>query len=464
MSKANDKGMNMYGNKDQMRMPIVEALLQHMRMERTSAHVPGHKTGKGLDPLMDALVGQAYMLDFTELPDLDDLHRPDGVIAEAQRLAAFAFGADDTYFLVGGSTAGNLAALLSVLEVDDVALIARHAHQSVWNGLTLARAQGVMIEQERDDVTTWSDVERALAEYPDARLVVLTSPNYDGVTSDVEAIATLAHARGCLLMVDEAHGAHFGFSSAVPRSALSQGADLVVQSTHKMLTSLTQTGMLHLKGTRISRHRVQAMLRVVQSSSPSYLLLASLDAARKWVMAGGDVQIGRMAGVLEEAKSLLNAERETIVQGAAERERDPFKWQVSAESFHCTSLELRQALEREFGIYPEKHDAFYVLLAWSPASARRDVERVVKALLALRTRVYADTPLPTAVCRVYEAVGSVLYDAIVPYPPGIPLLFAGDCLTEEKARAIEQLWRAGVAMDGIHAMDGRVLSLQEVRA
>ncbi|KUO96578.1 aminotransferase class I/II-fold pyridoxal phosphate-dependent enzyme [Ferroacidibacillus organovorans] len=456
--------MNTYGDKSQLRMPIVEALLQHMGAERMSAHVPGHKSGKRLDPLMDALAGQAYLLDFTELPGLDDLHRPAGAIAEAQRLAALAFGADDTYFLVGGSTAGNLASLLSVLEVGDVALVARHAHQSVWNGLALARAQGVIIEQEQDDVTTLCDVKRALAQYPNARLIVLTSPNYDGVTSAVEAIAHTAHGRGCLLMVDEAHGAHFGFSPAVPRSALQMGADLVVQSTHKMLTSLTQTGMLHLKGTRVSRHRVQAMLRVVQSSSPSYLLLASLDAARKWVMEEGSAQIGHMAGELQDAMSLLNKEFATIVQGEGGGTRDPFKWQVIADSFHCTSLELRQALEREFGIYPEKHDASHVLLAWSPASAQRDVERVVKALLTLRKRARTDVPPSSAVCRIYEAVGAVLHEAIVPYPPGIPLLFAGDCLTEDVARAVERLWRAGVVIDGIHAADGRVFSIQEVRA
>lgn len=270
----------------QQRKPIYEALRRMAQRSPARFHVPGHKGGTFFPQEALHIFAPLLQLDLTELPGLDDLHDPRGIIAQAQELAAEVFHADRTYFLVGGSTVGNLAMILGTIDRGDQVFVARHSHRSVFHALSMAEAEAIILEPEicpRFQVplgVSESCFEQALRHYPQAKAIILTYPNYYGQALDIEPIIRLAHERNMLVLVDEAHGAHFGQDECLPRSAMQLGADVSVQSTHKMLASMTMTSMLHIKGERVSRPDIEACLHRLQSSSPSYPLLASLDLAR----------------------------------------------------------------------------------------------------------------------------------------------------------------------------------------
>ncbi|WP_158702797.1 aminotransferase class I/II-fold pyridoxal phosphate-dependent enzyme, partial [Paenibacillus faecalis] len=280
---------------DRERAPLIEALLTYKNKANISFHVPGHKNGKVYDGIQDAeLFSEVMKIDVTEISGTDDLHHPEGVIREAQLLAADCFGAEESFFLVGGSTAGNLAMVLTVCsQPGDLILLQRNVHKSVLNGLMLAGARAVFLEPQIDEYSglavmpSQETVRAALAAYPEAKAVFVTSPNYYGMGSDLKELADLCHANEVPLLVDEAHGAHYGMHPDLPESALSCGADGVVQSTHKMLSAMTMGSMLHVQGRLLDRSLLRQRLAMVQSSSPSYPVMASLDLARRLLHAQG---------------------------------------------------------------------------------------------------------------------------------------------------------------------------------
>uniref|UniRef100_UPI000A528DA5 aminotransferase class I/II-fold pyridoxal phosphate-dependent enzyme n=1 Tax=Paenibacillus dakarensis TaxID=1527293 RepID=UPI000A528DA5 len=282
-------------NRNREEAPLVEALLAYRNHAAKSFHVPGHKNGKAYDGIEEARILHDVMkIDVTEISGTDDLHHPEGVIREAQELAADCFGAEESFFLVGGSTSGNLAMVLTVCQQPgDILLLQRNVHKSVLNGLMLAGARAVFLEPEIDKdsglavTPSVETIKAAIAAYPDARGVLLTSPNYYGMSCDLKPIAELCHAYHIPLLVDEAHGAHFGMHPDLPEGALSSGADVAVQSTHKMLAAMTMGAMLHVQGPFINRGLLRQRLAMVQSSSPSYPVMASLDLARRMLHAQG---------------------------------------------------------------------------------------------------------------------------------------------------------------------------------
>ncbi|NMO98277.1 aminotransferase class I/II-fold pyridoxal phosphate-dependent enzyme, partial [Paenibacillus lemnae] len=275
--------------------PLWEALLKYRDERKRSFHVPGHKNGEAYSGDAAAQPFREMMaLDVTEITGMDDLHHPEGVIQEAQQLAADCFGAEESFFLVGGSTSGNLAMILTVCcQQGDLLLLQRNVHKSVLNGLMLSGAKAVFMESEQDSTSGLAvapspeTVAVALAAHPEAKGVLVTMPNYYGMGSDLTGMAQICHAHGIPLLVDEAHGAHYGLHPDLPAHALSCGADIVVQSTHKMLAAMTMGAMLHVQGPRIDRALLRGRLAMVQSSSPSYPLMGSLDLARRLVHAPG---------------------------------------------------------------------------------------------------------------------------------------------------------------------------------
>ncbi|WP_322925178.1 aminotransferase class I/II-fold pyridoxal phosphate-dependent enzyme [Paenibacillus campi] len=285
-----------------VRAPLYERLIQYARSGNRSYHVPGHKNGAAFTQLAEQsnaafsldYVRQLLRLDVTEIEGTDDLHHPEGVIQEGQQLAARCFGAEETYWLVGGSTSGNLALLLSVCQQPgDLIIVQRNVHKSVIHGLMLAGAQAVFLAPEIEItsglavVPSAETVGQALERYPNARAVLLTSPNYYGIGTDLTAIARHCHERHIPLLVDEAHGAHYGHHPRFPQSALAAGADGVVQSTHKMLSAMTMGAMLHVQGKLLDRELLRQRLTMIQSSSPSYPIMASLDLSRYWLDYAG---------------------------------------------------------------------------------------------------------------------------------------------------------------------------------
>lgn len=490
---------------DQNNAPLYEALRERRLSGETGFHVPGHKFGASLTEEERICFGSIMEIDYTEIEGLDDLHHPEGIIAEAQRLAAECFGAARSFFLVGGSTVGNLAVLGALCGRGEVMLVQRNAHKSVIHGLMLAGARAVFMEPETDAATglagcvALETVQEAIRRYPEAKGVFLTNPSYYGMGRDLGAYAAAAHEWGMPLLVDEAHGAHFGFHEQVPPSALSCGADAVIQSTHKMLSAMTMGAMLHVQGDLVDADRIAGWLGMLQSSSPSYPLMASLDLARRRVAQEGERLLGqalqgldRLRGTLapNSASAHLYEAELLLTAGQAYDYMDPFKLLLFDPLRKRTGFQLQRELAAA-GIIAEMADERYVVLACSLATRQADLDRLEQvgrqlgtALLPspaakpdqkagttadksvdsppLITMTIQDTsagfgkislpvvmeleqaqPGTVELVPLREAIGRICAQSVIPYPPGIPLLFPGEQIGPEIIKRIESLALAG---------------------
>ncbi|WP_261303538.1 aminotransferase class I/II-fold pyridoxal phosphate-dependent enzyme [Paenibacillus andongensis] len=481
---------------NQSRAPLFEAMVAHYDKNPVSFHVPGHKSGQGLLDEGTSFLKTVMSIDYTEITGLDDLHQAEGVIREAEQLAADCFGAEETYFLIGGSTVGNLAMISAVCGKDDIILVQRNVHKSVIHGLMLAGAKAVFIapgiHPESGVATSLAieDVKQALVLYPEAKGLFITNPNYYGNGVNLKPFAELMHEQGKLLLVDEAHGAHYGFHPEVPASALSQGADAVVQSTHKMLTAMTMGAMLHVQGPRIDRIAIQQLLAMLQSSSPSYPLMASLDLARKKMHTEGRNWLEQGLAVVKEFRSLLDDltefgyhSRELPGNQSQEIETtDPFKIAIYDATNMLSGTELKDRLEAQ-DCFVEMTDGRQVLLVFTPASTRADMLRLVEALTnicldlpiqkkelqgpisnILKLPYYTSISSPVAFdmrdiskasrdsafsqVSVQGAVGKRSADMVIPYPPGIPYLYPGEIISASVAEALLQLAANGIKIQG----------------
>ncbi|MDR6555176.1 aminotransferase class V-fold PLP-dependent enzyme [Paenibacillus qinlingensis] len=486
----------MYGEHlEKARAPLYEAMVAHHDKKSVSLHVPGHKSGQGLLEEGNAFLQSVMSIDYTEITGLDDLHHPEGVIKEAEQLAAACFGAEETYFLIGGSTVGNLAMIGAVCQRDDLILVQRNVHKSVIHALMLAGAQAVFLAPEVDLETGAAtclhieDVRRALELYPTAKALFITNPTYYGVGTELKPFADLLHETGKLLLVDEAHGAHFGFHEKVPASALWQGADAVVQSTHKMLTAMTMGAMLHVQGPRIDRKAIQRLLALFQSSSPSYPIMASLDLARKRMHTEGHAWLEQGLQIMKEFREGVEALQrfryypQTYSELSGRRvveTRDPFKIAIYDPNRRISGAELKDRLEAA-GCFVEMTDGYLVLLVFSPATRREDMLHVLHVLsnicldikddkqelqapisniIKLPTYARISSPIPfdhrtvfqatTRVVNMEEAIGKRSGDMVIPYPPGIPYLYPGEIITVSVAEALVFLASQGIRFQGTH--------------
>jgi arginine decarboxylase len=461
-------------------LPLLEALHRYKGQAPSSYHVPGHKSGVFLSKLegtSDSVVYDKALIfktllniDITEITGLDDLHEPSGVIAEAQALAADCFGADHTFFLVNGSTVGNLSLILTVCEPGDLIILSRNVHKSVIHGLMLAGAKAVFLPANVDASTGFSyevysqHLKEALEQYPQAKAVFLTNPNYYGLTIDLESIAQLVHEYNIPLLVDEAHGAHFGIHPKLPKSALACGADGVVQSTHKMLTAMTMGSMLHIQGARLDVTLVKQRLSMLQSSSPSYPIMASLDLARWLIIHYGYAWAEDVINEIEAFKIWVKDETHFGIWD----NDDPFKIMMFDRTGSLSGYELQQALEAR-GCYIEMADPENTLILLSLASTKQDIEKLVENLkeiqlvfrlkeqeieahftnkvsrleyikqLKLSKPVHFHlsqwkghkNPDQTTLVLLENAIGECSAEMIIPYPPGIPVLLSGETITKE---------------------------------
>ncbi|MGF9713967.1 aminotransferase class I/II-fold pyridoxal phosphate-dependent enzyme [Paenibacillus naphthalenovorans] len=483
------------------RAPLFEKLAAHAQRNAVSLHVPGHKSRSKAYSGAWGHYGSVLNIDLTEIPGLDDLHHPEEAIKEAQELAADCFGAEETLFLVGGSTAGNLAMIMSACRPGDLLLVQRDVHKSVIHGLTLAGAQAVFItpQCERHSGLTIGlrvpDVEEALKRYPEAKGLFVTNPSYYGMAADLTSLAQLLHGQGKLLLVDEAHGAHFGFHPALPSSALAAGADAVVQSTHKMLTAMTMGAMLHVQGERLNRRLLRKALAMLQSSSPSYPIMASLDVSRRLLAEQGTELLEHGLQIMNEIRKRLAAQPrwklwtmpESLRSGSSYKQ-DPFKIVLSDAKNRLSGYSLKEQLELR-GCYPELADPEHVLCVFSIASTLRDGERLIEALADI-DKAAGDSPSSELVCTnaesevlegsisepvsfgwgqehhhscevdmlpVAECAGRRAAEMIVPYPPGIPVLYPGERITKQVAAYLERLTVFGSRFHGYDvAKSGRV--------
>jgi len=460
--------------------PLFEALQNHVQKRPASFHVPGHRQGRGLPAELLSLGGQAlFELDLTEIPGLDDLHAPQGAIAHAQELAARVYGAEKTFFLVNGTTAGIHALLMSLAGGGKV-IVPRNVHRSVLGGLVLSGADpvfimpGIINEFGIAAGIAPDQVRQAIDANPDAMAVLTVRPNYYGVADDLAGQAVVSHAAGRPVLVDEAHGAHLRFHRDLPEDAMAAGADASVQSTHKMGGSLTQSSLLHLAGRRLDAEAVAAALALLQSTSPSYILMASLDLARRQLALKGESLLERALGLAGKTRerlsriSGLKVLSEDLLGGGGLR-LDLAKIVVSVSDLGLTGFQARDLLSQRYNVYIEMADVANIVLFLSIGTTPEDCNALVYALedIAARDRLAAPVHFPEAPSCIKkrmkprdawfassqrvplaEARGRICTEMVAVYPPGISVLCPGEEITPEICEYLAVVSKHGLPCQG----------------
>jgi len=427
---------------------------------------------------------------------VDSLHEPRSVIKEAQRLAAQAFGADDTYFLVNGTSVGNQTMVWSTVREGERIVIPRNVHRSVFAGLMLTGARPVYVTPPvLEDWGIYGNIEadqvlEVLKANPGCQAVMVTHPTYYGQVSDLARIVGIAHRAGASCVVDEAHGPHFAFHEALPKSAMSLGADLSAQSTHKVLGAMTQASMLHAQGGRVDRSRLKMGLQLFQSTSPSYVLMASLDVARLQMAVSGRRLMDRVINMSRETVKALN-KIPGIRCFAPEHCGRPgaFAFDETRIMLHVdwpvSGFEVAHRLRDEFRLQPEMADTQNVLFlvgqgnTWGQlkrlVAAVRRLERQYRGLTAhgaplvlpsLEPARVVLTPREAVLGRarrvpLADAVGEVCAELLSPYPPGVPLVAPGELITKEVVGYLVGVLRAGGRINGQADMTGRTVRIVE---
>jgi len=439
-----------------------------------SFHVPGHKHGELFPESARKSFAQILPLDMTEIPGLDDLHAPKEVIAEAEMLAADFFQSDHTFFLVGGSTAGNIAMLLASCSAGDQVIVQRNSHKSVMNGLELCAADPIYIAPEynqelgRYTAPSYASLKKALELYPSVKAVMLTYPDYFGDTYDIGEMIELVHTYDIPVLVDEAHGVHFSLGDPFPPSSLELGADIVVQSAHKMAPAMTMTAFLHINSRFISKERVAYFLQMIQSSSPSYPLMASLDISRAFLATLSPRDVDAVMESVRSVREILNATDQLEVLPYI-RTHDPLKITLHVKHLYHVK-DVTRILEGE-NIFPElvTHNQILFIHALHPFtqvyrlrhamkkvqeqlkfthnSATMDIKDIFMQPIQQLALSYQEmSQLPYKRVPLDEGVGHIAAEAIIPYPPGIPLVLKGERITKAHILAMEQLQKQGVGI------------------
>ncbi len=471
---------------DQSQTPLLTALKNCANQPDTPFYAPGHKRGQGISPLLIELLGtQLFKADLPELPELDNLFNPEGVIAEAQNLASEAFGAEQTWFLVNGSTSGIIAAILAICGTGDKILVPRNAHQSVISGLILSGAIAIFLQPEYN--LTWDlaysitpeTVAQSLQQHPDAKAVLIVYPTYQGICGDIAEITKITHEYNIPLIVDEAHGAHFNFHPDLPPSALTAGADLTIQSTHKVLGSLTQSSLLHVQGNRIDRDRLSQTLQLVQSTSPNYILLASLDAARQQMATQGYDLMNQTISLAKIARTEISKIQGLSIFGTPDFKPtagcvnlDITRLTIKVSDLGISGYEADEILRQQFHVTAELPSLHHLTFIISLGNTETDIHQLINALKTLSVQHPPTTPLinffstphnrphtPPSSCReaffaqtetrpLQDCVGRVSAEIICPYPPGIPVLMPGEIVTSDALKFLQQVIALGGKITG----------------
>ena len=463
--------------------PLIRALQEYISGDPAYFRIPAHRFSRGVSaPLLELLGEKVFCADLTEAEGLDDLHAASGAIAEAQKLAAELWGSEESFFLVNGSTCGNEAMLLSCLRPGDKVLLARNVHKSVLMGLVLSGAEPVWMQPEHipgweiDGRITPETVARHLDAVPDCRAVMLVSPTYYGICSPLKEIAGICHERNIPLLVDEAHGSHLYFMNQAPCGAVQAGADLTVQSIHKTGGSMTQSSLLHIQGNRVDRTKLKESLAMVMSTSPSYVLMASLDGARQQLEVSGKDLMQKAAVLAEKCRGgLKQIPGIDVLEDASS---DPLRIVFNAAAYGIAGTELQDILYRDGGISLELSDPVSAVAVITWGNTDEDIERLLCAVRRTAeqaagqkkrniteqtepgtNRLFGITPRVVCtpreawysektVCSLEDACGKTAGESIIPYPPGIPVLYPGEEITEEILKCVTGLRDGHVSLHG----------------
>lgn len=473
--------------------PLFSGLLEHAKKNPIQFHIPGHKKGVGMDPDFKNFIGEnALSIDLINIGPLDDLHAPKGMIKKAQDLAAEAFGADHTFFSVQGTSGAIMTMVMAVCGPGDKIIVPRNVHKSVMSAIVFSGAVPIFIHPEVDEnlgishgITT-DAVERALEQHPDAKGVLVINPTYFGFAADLKKIVNIAHSYDIPVLVDEAHGVHIHFHEDLPISAMQAGADMAATSVHKLGGSMTQSSVLNVKEGLVSYKRVQSILSMLTTTSTSYLLLASLDAARKQLATKGRELVDRTITLAKSMRKEINEIQhlycvgEEILGTQATFDFDPTKLIISVKELGLTGFEVETWLRETYNIEVELSDLYNILCIVTPGDTEQDANALIKALreLAQRPRnnsyvVNAKVLLPdipvlsltprdafyaeTELVPFDESEGRIIAEFIMVYPPGIPIFIPGEIITRDNLLYIKENIKAGLPVQGPENFDARML-------
>ena len=444
-------------------------------------HMPGHKR-------RICLPKDAYHLDITEIDGFDNLHAASGILAEEQRRYADLVGAKQSYFLVNGSTCGILAAISATVPRKGTILIARNSHKSAYNAMYMRQlyAEYVYPEMTHLDIQGMicrEQVEAILQTRKNISAVYLTSPTYDGIVSDIASIAQVVHEYNLPLIVDEAHGAHFGMHPMFPQSAVHLGADLVIQSVHKTLPAFTQSAVLHICSDRVSKEEIERFLAIYESSSPSYVLMAGISRARAFLETEGAERFGELEQNLkrfyEKTTNLraLHVMRTDEFEDSRVYAKDLSKILIRTEGSSINGKQLYDLLLKRYGLQLEMCSGEYVTALCTLMDEAEGFERLADALLEIDAalenckgseygfvaQMYRKKEQKCAITEALEgkteilplkqACGRVSASYVYLYPPGIPLLVPGEIIDAEFLEDVEKMQMRGLKPEGLYGMD-----------
>lgn len=450
---------------DQNKAPLFEALKKYVTDDTLPFHVPGHKQGRGNKELTDFLGYNAMSIDLTCLEDLDNICNPVSVIKQAQQLAAEIYKAENAYFLCNGTTSGIQAMIMSVCEPGDKIIVPRNAHKSAIGGIILSGAKPIYVEPYIDSYmgvamgVTPETIEKAILKNPDAKAVFIINPTYYGVASDLKKIVKICHSYGKPVIADEAHGAHLVFNDELPLSAMEAGADLSASSTHKLVGSLTQSSILLHQGTLVNPKRVKSVLNLTQTTSPSYILLASIDLARKQMALQGKELINETLELAKWAKEelahipglyILNKD---ILNNPGCHSIDSTKLVFNVRALGLSGYEVERILRKKYSIQVELSDLFNVICLITLGDTKETISQLLSAIKEIvadcpvNKVVKYSIPLPsipemviqprqafnadTKIVAFDDAEGEISAESIMAYPPGIPIICPGEKITRE---------------------------------
>ncbi len=445
--------------------PLVEAMLQYKNKRTIPFDVPGHRYGRGAKELVQIFGEKALKLDFNSMKSLDILANPTGVIEEAEKLLANAYGGDHGYFVVNGTSSAVKSMIMAICKPNDKIIVPRNAHKSVLSGLILSGAIPVYLQPAYDENlgvfqgVIVDEVKQIISENQDAKAILLINPTYYGATSDIKKIVALAHEKGIAVIVDEAHGAHLKFHDELPESGMDAGADACAISMHKTGGSLTQSSVIVSKDGLLSASNMRKALNLNGTTSASYLLMGSLDMARKNLVINGRRIFDNVLEMSREARTEINkipglyACGKDLIGAPGVYNFDETKLVVNVSKIGLTGFEAYELLRDEYNIQVELGDAYNVLAVISLGDSQYALKKLVEAfkhmavkygqkemkmspLQKIGTLKLAMSPREAYYKEMIsipmeQAAGLISGESIMAYPPGIPIITPGEVITRE---------------------------------
>lgn len=458
--------------KNQNLTPFFTELSHYATSHVVPMDVPGHKLGRLNNELLEALGENVFLYDANAPRGLDNLNRPKGVIKESQELLAEAFKADRAYFLSGGTTLGILTMIMSTVGAREKIILPRNVHKSIISALILSGAIPIFLPPIIDNEigiangVSLDSVKEAIQAHPDAKAIFIINPTYFGVVSDLKQIVNYAHSQEILVLCDEAHGSHLSFNDHLPFSAMEAGADLSASSLHKTCGSLTQSSVLLAQGTRVNYNKLRVTLNILQTTSPSSLLIASLDVARKYMYFKGKEELDKVIELSKYAKTIINkipgvmvCDKEYFISNN-NYDYDETKLLVKIKDLNIPGYYLYNLLRDKYNIQVELAETYVLLIVLSIGSRKDDIDKLCDALADISSEYYQKEQkisfkkfsysfpqmytrpreafhAPKKYVELWEADGQIAAESIMIYPPGIPLIIPGEIIDSEIIERIE---------------------------